>query len=680
MTAKKKIVFISSADTEILAQLDKIRDYERTPGWQVVVIATEYSAQRTCEQHGIPFKTTIDYLTKERHYRAYTESTRLAKEWYRQPFIEKTLRHEGVSLGETMEYYTRLAFAGFFLDIELYQGIFETERPDRIALVERLASEVETPGITYMGRQDNFIINSLSREKGASLEWTPPIHLSRTKLMGKIALSTPLQRRVVNFARKTITNYKGTFLSGNLSRELRRDLQRIWNFCFCSWTARRPARKFSRKKRRIAFTELRCAVNIADHLRKDPDNGLVCLAGPGEKRRMLSFLPQLYLESFGTMEINRFVNEKRRVFREILDYAEVVGYLKNKFCYNGFNFWPVARNELEYILGMYLPLVVRGMELIKEMTTRIELDILISPSDADPVVRAMMRTLQHQSRKTLVLHHGVDYFTPEASEAFGKLLVPPVADKIETWGDASKDWLTSWGASPNRVEVASCSDFDDYLSAANHSNGSVRRHLRIPPDKKVILYALDHSNRETWHPYIVQTRDEIIQHLRDVIERVAASPQLYLIVRPHPGDRRPEDVRQVVRDSRHDNILYSDIPLIHQLPAADILLTHSSSSALEAMIFNKDVVIYNPTGRPEVVPYAEEGAALKIESKEELVPAILEVLADGSRQTKLAESRRKFVSRCAGPIDGRATQNIADIILRMINGNADYKRDTEQQK
>ncbi|HEY41123.1 MAG TPA: hypothetical protein G4O18_04595 [Dehalococcoidia bacterium] len=667
MAATKKIAFICSADTEVLSQLDKIRDYDQRPDCQAVVIATEYSAQRACQQQGIPFKTTIDYLTRERHYRAYTESTRLAKEWYRQPVLEKALNHEGVSLCETMEYYLRLAFAGFFLDVELYKGIFETERPDKVVITKRPASEAETISITCMGRQDSFIVSSLSREKGVSLEWTHPIHLSRKYLTGKVALSAPLRRRVLNFATKTLANYKGTFFSGNLPREIRRDLQRLRNFCFCSWTAHRPARRFSRKKRKIAFTELRCAVNIADYLKKDADNGLVCLAGPGEKRRMMSFLPQLYLESFSTTEINRLIEAKRAVFRDIINQAKVVSYLENTFCYNGFNFWAVARKELEYILDIYLPLVVRGMELIKEMITRTGLDVLVSPSDADPVVRTMMRTLQNRGKKTLVLHHGVDYFTPEASEAFGKVLVPPVADKIEAWGDASKDWFTIWGTPLDRVEVASCSDFDDYRSVADHSNGSIRRHLGIPPDKKVILYALDHSNRETRHPYIVQTRDEIIQHLKDVIEGVAALPQLYLIVRPHPGDRHPEDIRQVVRDARQGNILYSDIPLIHQLPAADILLTHSSSSALEAMIFNKDVVIYNPTGRPEVVPYAQEGAAFKVERKEELVPVILEVLANDSQRTKLTESRREFVSRCAGPIDGRATQNIADIILKMIN-------------
>ena len=161
----------------------------------------------------------------------------------------------------------------------------------------------------------------------------------------------------------------------------------------------------------------------------------------------------------------------------------------------------------------------------------------------------------------------------------------------------------------------------------------------------------------------------MIQHLKYAIKEIAHFPQLFLIVRSHPGDRRPEEIKRIVWDAKQENIIYSNLPLIYQFQVTDILMVHSSSSALEAMIFDKDVIIYNPTGRPELVPYAQDGAALKVENKEDLVPKILEVLENDSLRAKLAEDRKKFVSRCAGPIDGRATQNIANLILKMINNN-----------
>ena len=669
MVEKKKVVFLGALDTDIPAQLDKIRDYEQKPDWQVVVVATEYSAQRMCQQHGIPFKTTMDYLTTERHYRAFTESTRLAKEWYKQPVIEKTLSHDGVSLGEMIEYSMRLLFCGFFLDVELYQGILETEKPDRIALIKRPTLEPAAQNIMDMGRHDSFIVSTLSGEKGVSLEWITPISVSVVNTQRKAALKKSFLRRALNFAKRKLIQYVGMILLFNWRREIRRDFQRLWTFCFCSWTARRPMRIFSQKPRRMVFYGLRSATNIADYLRKDPGNGVVCLMGPGEKGRAMNFVPQIYLESFTTPEINAVVEEKRKVFRDILEQAELVSYLEKKFCYNDFNFWVISRKKLEYILDIYFPLMVRGMELMKGMIDKIGFDIFISSSDANPVIRTMMRALQHKGKKALVLHHGIDYFGSEASEVFGKCLVPPIADKIVTWGEASRDWFISQGAPSERMEAASCSDFDDYIGIFNHSKGYIRRYLRIPPNKKVILYALDHGNRDSRHPYIVQTRDEVIQHLKDMISEVVRFPQLYLIVRPHPGDRHPEEIEQIVQDEGQTNIMFSKLPLFYYLQTMDALVVYTSSSALEAMIFNKDVIIYNPTGRPELVPYAQDRAALKVERKEDLVPAILEVLENDSLGAKRTEERKKFVSRCAGPIDGRATEAIASLILGMINTN-----------
>jgi len=666
MSAKKKVVFLSSLDTDILAQLGKIGEYERKPDWQVVVAAVERGAQRVCEEYGIPFKTTIDYLTPERHYRVFTESLRLAKEWYKGQGIEETLSHKGVSLGEMMEYGFRQIFSGFLLDIELCQGILESEKPDRIALIERALPEIKTHYMTDEEVYDSFIISSLATAKGIPVEWVAPIQEA------KVTLPKDAERRKLisqAFNRlKVIINYLKVALFISRRLEVHRHFQQLWNFCFCSWTAHRPMRAFSQKKRKIAFYGLRCATNIADYLRKDSDNGVICLMGPGEKRRAMSIVPSIYLESFSNPETNSVVAEKGKDFIEILEQTEVASYLEKKLYYHDFNLWTMARGEIEYILGVYFPVMVRGMELMQAMIDKIGLDIFIATSDVNPIIRAITKVLQNEGKKFLLIQHGVDYFGLEASEVYGKMLLPLVADKTATWGEASRNWYISQGAPPDKLEATSCSDFDDHKRILNCSKDAIRRYLRIPPDKKAVLYNLGHGNRDSRVAYVGETRDELIQRVKDVTAEVAQCPQLYLIVRPHPGDRHPEEIENIVRDKKRDNVMFNPVlPLPYLLRVADIVITFVSSSALEAMIFDRDVIIYNQTGRPESVPYSRDGAALKVTRKEELVPKILEVLENDSLRAKLAESRKKFVGRGAGQIDGRATQNIANLILEMID-------------
>jgi len=86
------------------------------------------------------------------------------------------------------------------------------------------------------------------------------------------------------------------------------------------------------------------------------------------------------------------------------------------------------------------------------------------------------------------------------------------------------------------------------------------------------------------------------------------------------------------------------------------------------MILGKNAVIFNPTGRPEVMAYMQEGAALKVERKEALAPAIREALAAGPLRDGLTARREQFVRRGAGPLDGRATRHIAGLILAMTGG------------
>jgi hypothetical protein len=64
-----------------------------------------------------------------------------------------------------------------------------------------------------------------------------------------------------------------------------------------------------------------------------------------------------------------------------------------------------------------------------------------------------------------------------------------------------------------------------------------------------------------------------------------------------------------------------------------------------------------------VMAYLQEGAALKVASKEALAPAIIEALAAGPLRDGLTARREQFVRRSAGPLDGRATRNIAGLIM-----------------
>ena len=99
----------------------------------------------------------------------------------------------------------------------------------------------------------------------------------------------------------------------------------------------------------------------------------------------------------------------------------------------------------------------------------------------------------------------------------------------------------------------------------------------------------------------------------------------------------------------------------------DILMTRSSTVGLEAMLFDKPVITFNPIGTLNSNPYAGTDAVIKVYKKEHLAPAIKDALYNKEIQRKLAEARHRFVYEYAYLQDGKASQRIVNLIKQMLN-------------
>ena len=98
-----------------------------------------------------------------------------------------------------------------------------------------------------------------------------------------------------------------------------------------------------------------------------------------------------------------------------------------------------------------------------------------------------------------------------------------------------------------------------------------------------------------------------------------------------------------------------------------LLITKYSTTALEAMIINKPVVVINLSGQPTPVPYAEEGAALGVYRYEDIEQAILNALYDEETRGRLKTGRYQFVRNWAGEPDGKASQRIVTLMKEMVS-------------
>ena len=92
----------------------------------------------------------------------------------------------------------------------------------------------------------------------------------------------------------------------------------------------------------------------------------------------------------------------------------------------------------------------------------------------------------------------------------------------------------------------------------------------------------------------------------------------------------------------------------------------STEVALEAMILGKPVVTVNLTNQPDLVPYAQSGAALGVYKAEDIASAVRKVLQDPETRKGLELGRQKYLYEQFFKLDGQATKRVVDLIYRMI--------------
>jgi hypothetical protein len=85
---------------------------------------------------------------------------------------------------------------------------------------------------------------------------------------------------------------------------------------------------------------------------------------------------------------------------------------------------------------------------------------------------------------------------------------------------------------------------------------------------------------------------------------------------------------------------------------------------MEAVALNKPVIILNLSGEPDPVEYVQEGVALGIYTKDELISGIKRLLSDDS---ELASNRARYVENYLYKMDGLATDRVVSLLVKLAN-------------
>jgi hypothetical protein len=232
----------------------------------------------------------------------------------------------------------------------------------------------------------------------------------------------------------------------------------------------------------------------------------------------------------------------------------------------------------------------------------------------------------------------------------------PLPDIIVVHGDAAKAALMETGHFPPETIQITGSPSIEAARGRQAERSQIRSKLGLKDDHVVALFF--------GAPRHVFPADDL--HVRAFLACCSGIQGLAPLLRPHPIDHsNPERYRAAARDAGVDApVLLGGDPLELVL-AADIVVSHNSTTALDTMALDRAVIHINMSGSPDLFPFVVEGRALGAHTEDELQEALSSLLAPGARAAQAANQHAYAVQSyapCANPAEAILRAGFPEVI------------------
>ncbi len=363
----------------------------------------------------------------------------------------------------------------------------------------------------------------------------------------------------------------------------------------------------------------------------------------------------------------------RKALRESKKYKKIWQNISNnrKFkdslTFEGRSFYDVFSEDLENFFGKEAFHVILYINMALRLLEREKPDLVLIVNEYGPHGRSAVIASKIMGIPSLALQHGIihpfhhGYF--HTSDEINKEweLSPmhcPIPDKTAVYGPFV-----------HRVLKEECKYPEDMVAVT----GQPRYDILAVPDKhfsrEEFCSKFDLDPKKGIALITTQTLQERHREafLRAALRALKELPDFQIVIKPHPG----EDELWNKTIAQNEGVKATFVPKsssVHEaLYACDTMITVHSTTAIEAMILDKPVVVVNLTGQIDPMPYAQSGAALGVYREKELLPAIKNALYDENTKNQLKEARKRFVYEHAYKVDGKSTRRVVELIEEMMS-------------
>lgn len=336
--------------------------------------------------------------------------------------------------------------------------------------------------------------------------------------------------------------------------------------------------------------------------------------------------------------------------------------------FNGRDVLDLLSRKIRFYFLVLFPYATKRIEMSKRMLDKEQPDLILLINEYGIFERSLLiagknkgiATLAVQHGNIMASHPGYMYAADEISKT-GEVKSPycPVPDKTAVTGAYFKRLLSEVSSYPKESIIVTGQSRYDVLDTLQKrlNRESILEEYGIDSDKRIVLWTTQ---------CIGFSESENVMNFRAAQAAIAELDECILVIKQHPRENEghTEIIRRELRIGDGKVVLVSKTAdTLSLIWACDVMITHWSTTALEALALDRDLIIMNLGGGPDKVDYVKDRVALGVHRAEELTPAIKKLL---NNDVDLAEKRKEYIEQHLYKIDGKATLRVVNLITQML--------------
>lgn len=577
--------------------------------FDVTVVAMDYYAHQLLEKDGIPHSKKVDYLFESLD----KESEEIAMGWVRKvpksvanDDFKNALKYNSANLWHLLELSFWYLFKDIVKDIELVKHIIRTEKCDHIFIP-----------------RNSLIGDSFTR-----------FYDGHVTFFETNRLYAALNKFVIVITGNVLFLF-------TLIRTLGLRAHR-----------RLPSVEKSRKPKVILFANEErigsMSISWLNELKGSMDGVAIGIEKEWGAVYHDNSIQYRTFKEYESKKTDREINKKRRELAKTWRSLIKEDKFKEMWAYDGVNIWKsLELGFTYYFLYKFIEVVSYG-EIVKEVIRIEKPDAIVTIDDRSPFGKTVNVISSSLGVPTLIVQHGI--FADHPIEGV------ICSEKYAVFGYAFRDILIKRGGDPDKIVVTGQPRFDILVNKKYYKKWIYEK-LNINREKGIVFFAsTDLSDTEK-----EMTVSGLCAAMKDF-------PDKQLVIKPHPSDDGAMFEHLVRKLDSDAIIVYSH--LYELLHACDVLLTTWSTVGLEAMLFDKPVIVINLMDIAAVSTYVEKGAALEAKTAEDIKRTLKMVLYDPKTIEEMKINRQKYVENYTYKPDGKASERVAKLIQKMIDEKA----------